>query len=506
MAVAMKVTVAPDRISLRPGESADVELTIQNASQVVEHFAGSVVGLPSNDLYTCEPEVVKLRPREVGTLRMKITVPDRGGLVAGPYTLGLVVKSPYSQEVSRCEELPLEVQPAPALTMQVQPEVATGGKIAHYGVNLANEGNMPMAVTLSGTDPENRVGFKCEPKAMRLEPGQAAGANVTVNSDRPLTGQDVRRAVTLRANAGETVVEKPLTFVQTPRIKGGMMKFGALAAGLAVLGGLTYGGAKMMRDLKAQNTAQQSPLNQNNNGNNNNGNNNGQPSQSQPPPTSGGASSAPNSQGGQSSAPPPSSSQQAGPGATIPNNPNAQITTPIDFTVDASNQQYNRTTPLEPTHYGPQGVTMTNDPSGATTADCRNATLQLVRINPGTPAPGNPTAGVGVFLGSGLPAAPGNCAAVPVRFRFATPVKAINIQFAGLPDVAYTAEFTFQDGTSQIIAANGGQRITDKVLIGWESKQSNNKNAVSVTFGHQRDQQDSNKNIIMLKSLGFTVA
>src|SRR5687767_9449995 len=147
MAIAMKVTVSPERVSLRPAETADIEVTVQNASQVVEHFAASVVGLPSNELWTCEPDVVKLRPKEVGTLRMTISVPERGGLVAGPYTLGVVVKSPYSQEVSRCEELPLDVQPAPALTMNVQPEVANGGKTGSFVVNLANEGNMPMAVT-----------------------------------------------------------------------------------------------------------------------------------------------------------------------------------------------------------------------------------------------------------------------------------------------------------------------------------------------------------------------
>ncbi|GAB3880737.1 hypothetical protein GCM10029964_035650 [Kibdelosporangium lantanae] len=290
MSTPMKVTVVPDRIQLRPGESADVELTVQNASQVVEHFAGSVVGLPSNDLFTCEPEVVKLRPREVGTLRMKISVPERGGLVAGPYTLGLVVKSPYSQEVSRCEELPLEVQPAPALTVNVQPEVATGGKVAHYGVNMVNDGNMPMAVTLSGTDPENRVGFKFAPREVRLEPGMAAAAQVTVNSDPPLTGQELRRMVTLRANAGDTTVEKQLTFVQQPRIKGGWMKFGALAAGLAVLGGMTFGGVKLLQQLKPQPPAPPVVIGQGPVGNT---------SQINPPPSS---------QQGQPSAPPPPSS------------------------------------------------------------------------------------------------------------------------------------------------------------------------------------------------------
>src|SRR2546430_1170282 len=216
MSPPVKVTVVPERIALRPGESADVEVTIQNASPVVEHFATTVVGLPSRELSSCEPDVVKLRPKEVGNVRVQVSVPDRGGLVAGPYTLGVLVRSPYQREVSRCEELNLDVQPAPSLTMAVQPEVVNGGKVGHYMVNLANEGNTPLAVTLSGGDQENLVGFDIAPRELRLEPGMAASAQVTARAMAPLTGQDVRRALTLRAHAGEGSVERPVAVGQKP--------------------------------------------------------------------------------------------------------------------------------------------------------------------------------------------------------------------------------------------------------------------------------------------------
>jgi hypothetical protein len=490
MAIALKVTVSPERISLPPGESADVELTIQNASQVVEHFAATVVGLPSNDLWSCEPEVVKLRPREVGTLRLKIEVPERGGLVAGPYTLGLVVKSPYSQEVSRCEELPLDVQPAPALTMSVQPEVVTGGKVGHYGVSLTNEGNMPMAVTLSGTDPENRVGFKFEPRELRLAPGTAAGANMTVHSDPPLTGQEIRRSMTLRAHSGETVTEKPLTFVQRPRIRGGMMKFGALAAGLAVLGGMTYGGAKVLRDLKTNNTAAASSL----------------PTPTQNPtqgvPTAPQPATTP-----PATSPPATQPQPTQPQPTNPQNPAAPqpvpVTDNIDFTAGPDNKPVTAEGPIAEDNWANRGLILHNAVDKAT-FNCRDATQQVIRIVRAstTPNPKNPVQGAGAFLGTARPLNPTTCATLPIRMEFDKPLKAVNVFFTALPQVQYTATLTFVDGTTQDLNAVG-TKIGDSVVIPYQVPQGG-KLVKWVTFGHSASTPETNSAATMLKGIGYT--
>src|SRR5215470_1919264 len=260
MTTAMKVTLTPERIALRPGESAEIEVNIQNASQVVEHFSASVIGLPREDLYSCEPAVVMLRPREVGTIRVRINVPDHAGPMAGLYTLGLLVRSPYQRDVSRCEELPLDVQPTPALTMTAQPEVVTGGPAGTYALTLTNEGNTPLAVTLAGNDPENQVGFEFSPRELLMEPGTIAGATLTVRANAPLTGQELRRTLTLRAHAHELTVEKQAAFLQRPRIAGGLLRVGGMAAGLAVLAGSAVGGALLIRDAKQQNAAQTGQL------------------------------------------------------------------------------------------------------------------------------------------------------------------------------------------------------------------------------------------------------
>ncbi|SMC54297.1 COG1470 family protein [Kibdelosporangium aridum] len=496
MAIAMKVTVSPERISLGPGETADVELTVQNASQVVEHFAAHVVGLPSNDLFRCEPDVVKLRPKEVGTLRMQISVPERGGMIAGPYILGLVVKSPYSQEVSRCEELPLDVRPAPALTMNVQPEVANGGKIGNYVINLANEGNMPMAVTLSGTDPENRVGFKFAPRELRLEPGMVAGSQVTVNSDQPLTGSEKHRSATLRAHAGETVVEKPVSFVQRPKIRGGWMKFGALAAGLAVLGGATVGGALLLRDIKADNAAAtaaqvqpqaqqqvpQPPQQQN------------PPAQTQPPAPPNASSAAPQPPPSQPATAPPA---QSGAPQAVP------VTDNIDFEQDLSGQAVTRDGPIAANHYADKGLNLVALPDRGP-IQCKNATQVALRVNRANPNSTNPVAGAGVYVTSGIPTEIRECNIVPIRMQFDRALTAVNVYFTGLPGTRYTATMNFLDGTSQAVQGTA-TKIGERVAIPFQVPQGKQP-IKDVIFSLSPDVQPDigGRTNILLKGVGFT--
>ncbi|ALG11441.1 hypothetical protein [Kibdelosporangium phytohabitans] len=498
MAIAMKVTVSPERISLGPGESADVEVTVQNASQVVEHFAAQVVGLPSADLVRCEPDVVKLRPKEVGTLRMQVSVPERGGMVAGPYTLGLVVKSPYSKEVSRCEELPLDVRPAPALTMNVQPEVANGGKVGNYVVNLANEGNMPMAVTLSGSDPENRVGFKFAPREIRLEPGMVAGSQVTVNSDQPLTGQEKRRAATLRANAGETVVEKPVSFVQRPKIRGGWMKFGALAAGLAVLGGATVGGALLLRDIRkpevSANTSQAAqPLPQ--------PQPNPQQNPQQPPPQQSGPAnpaSAPPQPPPNPQAPTPAPPGPSGAPAPVP------VTTTIDFEQNpATGQPADENDPIESDHYAAKGLTLAALPDRGP-IECKNAKQLWIKINRPNPNSTVPVAGAGLYLTTGIPTEARDCNVVPVRMTFAKPATAVNVYFTGLQGTKYTATMVFADGT-QLPVEGTATKIGERVPIPFQVPQGGQP-VREVIFGLSPGvaPDRGGRTNVLLKGVGFT--
>jgi hypothetical protein len=373
LATLVKVTVAPGQLMLGPGESGEVELSIQNASAVVEHFAATVVGLPRDDLYQCTPAVVKLRPKEVGAVRVRITVPERGTLIAGQYTLGLVVRSPYQRDVSRCEELPLMVRPAPSLAMGVQPEVVIGGSSGLFAVTLTNEGNTSMAVALGGGDPENRVGFEFEPPRITLDPGMATSAQVRVRANAPFTGQEVRRAVTLRAHAGEVTVERPATFVQRPKVASGLMKVGGMIAGIAVIAGAAVGGAMIIKSGKDQVTQTSKP----------------EATQTSAAPTS-------TSAGG------------AITGATI-----------VDFSRLPNNQPVGDRV-IDGGLYAAQGVMLSSVVEKAA-PDCKDASANALRT----------TGTFGGFLTSARLAGPTLCNNMPVRIEFATPLRQINLSVIG---------------------------------------------------------------------------
>src|SRR2546430_4283775 len=196
-----KVTVAPDRVTVRPGESVGVEVTIQNTSQAVEHYGASIVGLPGDNLFDCEPSVVKLRPGESGAVQMNISIPERPAPDAGLYTLGVLVRSPYQRQVSRCEELRMDLQPAPALKMDAQPDVITGGPDATYTLRVANEGNTIGAGSLTGTDPERKGRFAFRPRSGPIAPNSTAPAPGPRNAPAPRARHDGGRQRTVKASA-----------------------------------------------------------------------------------------------------------------------------------------------------------------------------------------------------------------------------------------------------------------------------------------------------------------
>src|SRR5947207_7330414 len=239
-----KVTVAPDRVTVRPGESVGVEVTIQNTSQAVEHYGASIVGLPGDTLFDCEPSVVKLRPGESGTVQVSLSIPERPAPDAGLYTLGVLVRSPYQRQVSRCEELRLDVQPAPALAVEAKPEVIAGGPDATYTLRVANEGNTVVAVTLNGSDQERKVGFSFRPRSVQIAPNSSAPATLTVRARAPWSGQEVRRSLTVRATAPpDLAAERTVTFVQKPRSPGGPLRVVGVAGAVGVLAAPAVAGA-----------------------------------------------------------------------------------------------------------------------------------------------------------------------------------------------------------------------------------------------------------------------
>lgn len=114
-------------VKLKPGGSAQVVVTIRNVSPIVQHYEALVVGLPSDDLWSRDAEMTKLRPGEAGTITVTVALPVDTQMLGGTYVLGVLVRSPYQpREVSRAEELALTVETIAGITVTAFPEIIHG--------------------------------------------------------------------------------------------------------------------------------------------------------------------------------------------------------------------------------------------------------------------------------------------------------------------------------------------------------------------------------------------
>jgi hypothetical protein len=468
-----KVAVAPDRASLRPGENVGVDVTIQNASQVVEHYNVSIVGLPRDDLYGCEPSVVKLRPGESGSIQVSISIPDKPAPDAGLYTLGVLVRSPYQRQISRCEELRLEVQPAPALTIEAQPDVSTGGPDAVYTLRVANEGNTVVAVTLTGSDQERKVGFAFRPRSVQIAPNASAPATLTARARAPWTGQEARRMLTLRATATpDLAAERTVTFVQKPRIPGGPMRVVGVAAAVAVLATATIAGALVSKARQeATNKANQAA------------NNTTQQAQ-QPgiPPVVPGVSTAP---AGKASAAPAGGGSGKPPAGGAGGGAKPGV---ADFTAPPDGQPAgDRIIPGD--LYAANGVKLSSNVELAPPG-CKNATAVALRT----------VAGVGAFLTSSSPANAAFCNTLPVKFTLSGPARSVRLVY--VPNgTAYRMRVELLDG-SLIDVTN---TVPAGALATMPFDAPPNNPVVGLQFSHA-SLDPADKNPTVIKRVAFTPA
>lgn len=237
MARPIRLDLDQEHLTVGPGESARLALTLRNTSDVVEHLQVEVRGLPPGARAQTEPPTVKLLPGAVAECALTLELPTAPPADAGSHVLGVLARSPHRREVSRCEEVRLDVPALPGLAMSVEPQLVRAGGRAGFTATLVNEGNTALRISLQGSDPERRVQFRFTPPDVALRPRQTAHVAVTAVADRPWTGQEARRALTLTAGAGDVTAAQTVTLVQPPRLAPVVLRSVAGVVALLVMAG-----------------------------------------------------------------------------------------------------------------------------------------------------------------------------------------------------------------------------------------------------------------------------
>jgi len=258
--MSVTVGVEPNTLILEPGSRATVSVGVTNASDVVEHYETTMLGLPFGVSASSEPPTTKLRPGEQGVIKMTVELSKKPPPAATSTVLGVLVTSPYRQQVSRCEELRLQVTPISGLTAKALPEVANGAR-ASYRMEISNPGNSPVLVALRGEDAERVTDLRFDPYELYITPGATAAAMVTAAARRPWTGSPARRDLVFTAAAADVEATASVMLMQKPRIPSAVLRLFGVAGGLGLMAVAMFGAARMATNMLNQGASQRDTKN-----------------------------------------------------------------------------------------------------------------------------------------------------------------------------------------------------------------------------------------------------
>jgi hypothetical protein len=418
----LRVNVAPEQAEASPGDNLQFDVTVRNASDIVEHYGVEMLGLPDGATVRAEPEVAKLRPTESATLTVRITLPVQPPPPAGTYVVGALVRSPYRHDVSRCVEVPIQLASVEQITLRTTPEVVNGGGSGQFTVEVANGGNAPVRLYLTATDPERRVSAAFQPNYLDLPPGAAARALLAVSAPVPWN-KEKQRQLTITAQPdmpGAVPVTGTASFIQQPRFAPKLLKFAGIAAGVVVLAA-----AIAVPALIAKKNDKPDPT-----------------AAVQTPPTAAATTAA---QQQQASAAPPTAASAPASAAAPPASSAAQTSAPPTSAAATANngggvREVDLTKPQDgvvPSDaFRNDGFLVSADPGTIAVAGCQNARSTAVVTDPVSGQR---------FLTSSSPDDPTQCHQVPMLIAFLPDKPAGGLQVTPLTPNTLDMEVTFKD-------------------------------------------------------------
>ena len=223
----MRAVLVPDKLVLNPGSPATTVVEITNGLAVIDGVTATVRptdGLTSN----VEPALLPLFPGATGTLTV--------GLVAGPHLpagdheIVIAVRSSVDTDEVAELVLALEVVPAPAMELTVDPPARRARHRARYKITCANQGNTLLHVDLAAQEPGRGVTSRVIPDVLAVPPGTSASSELRVKARRHLLGGERRHRITVLGRAGEQEAETFAAHRQPPVIPVGARTAAVLAA------------------------------------------------------------------------------------------------------------------------------------------------------------------------------------------------------------------------------------------------------------------------------------
>ncbi len=231
-------SIASPPAPVAAGAATSAILSVHNRGSVVDEISITVVDLPAGWARVTRPQLSML-PGARDEINIALQPPKGPEATAGEHSFSVAVNSREHRvevrSVGKFSILPFE-----GMTL----ELKTVRSSKNFKVEVANQGNTPINLTLAGIDDESALDYTFSPEALTVEPGQTAQVGLQVKpKKRKLFGKAEVKAFSvegrsktnqLRAAAqGQLKSKPPLQAWKLPVLL-------LLALGLLGLGGWQY--------------------------------------------------------------------------------------------------------------------------------------------------------------------------------------------------------------------------------------------------------------------------
>lgn len=199
----IKLQLDKNKLSLAPGDSAEVNITLTNRGDVVDAFAVSVLGLDAS-WYALSTEEVRLFPKYSSEVILTLRPPKGGGALAGGYSFSVLAVSQDNPLESASEVVTILLSATGGLTLGLEPARIVGRE-GLYALILTNAGNSEVSTVLEASDPDEGMRYTLgTPKTLPVQ-------DVDKSAPRPPLG----KAEVMREGRIEHELEVPVGSVVT---------------------------------------------------------------------------------------------------------------------------------------------------------------------------------------------------------------------------------------------------------------------------------------------------
>jgi uncharacterized membrane protein len=204
MAQQLMLSSDKNRVAVSPGAQAELSVTIQNLTALVDDVSVTVAGIDASWVQVV-PQHVPVFAQGEASVRVLFQPPaDALHTLAGTYPLrisGLLQEQDGEQAETKVD---LEIQFGGDYRVELGRITSSSNQEAVFPFKVHNDANAPLNIRCSGEDPQNSLWYKFDPFQFTVPPGSEMSTTLSIRARQP--SQDNKKVVFILKTQGEWAI------------------------------------------------------------------------------------------------------------------------------------------------------------------------------------------------------------------------------------------------------------------------------------------------------------